>query len=60
MITSIRHSITALSSLDPEVQEIARRVYFEALQLVFLASTAWALVALIAAFFARGQRLDRR
>ncbi|PMD57777.1 MFS general substrate transporter [Hyaloscypha bicolor E] len=60
IITSIRHSITALSSLDPEVQEIAHRVHFEALQLVFLASTAWALIALVAAFFARGQRLDRR
>ncbi|KAE9365140.1 MFS general substrate transporter [Stipitochalara longipes BDJ] len=60
IIASIRHSIMALNDLEPGVQEIARKVYFEALQLVFLASTAWALVALFAAFFARGRRLDRR
>jgi len=60
IITSIRHSVTAINDLDPEVQEIARQVYFNALRVVFLSSTAWAAVALFAAFFARGQKLDRR
>ncbi|KAH8589728.1 major facilitator superfamily domain-containing protein [Bisporella sp. PMI_857] len=59
LITSIRHSVTALRHLDPEIQDLARRVYFEALRYTFLASTAWAGVALFAAFFARGKRLDR-
>lgn len=49
-----------LHDLEPEVQDIARRVYFEALRYTFLASTAWAAIALFAAFFARGQRLDRK
>jgi hypothetical protein len=52
--------VTALGKLDPAIQEIARGVYFESLRNVFLASTAWATFALFAAFFARGQKLDRR
>jgi hypothetical protein len=60
IIDEIRHSVSILKDLDPEVQDIARRIYFEALRYTFLASTGWALVALIAAFFARGQKLDRR
>jgi len=60
IIEEIRHSVTVLKDLDPEIQDIARRVYFEALRYTFLASTGWAVVALISAFFARGQRLDRR
>jgi hypothetical protein len=60
IIDEIRHSVAVLRDLDPEVQGIARRVYFEALRYTFLASTAWAAVALFAALFARGQRLDRK
>jgi len=56
----IRHSVSILRDLDPEIQDIARRVYFEALRYAFLASTAWAALALVAAFFAKGQRLDRK
>jgi hypothetical protein len=60
IIDEIRHSVSILRDLDPEVQDIARRVYFEALRVTFLASTGWAAVALISAFFAKGQRLDRK
>jgi len=60
IIDEIRHSVSVLRDLDPQIQDIARRVYFEALRYTFLASTGWAAIALFAAFFARGQRLDRK
>ena len=52
--------MSALRDLDPAVQKIAQEVYFEALRYTFLASTGWAAIALVAAFFARGQKLDRK
>ena len=60
IIEEIRHSVTVLRDLDPEIQEIARKVYFEALRYTFLASTGWAAIGLFAALFAKGQRLDRK
>jgi len=59
IVDEIRHSVSVLKDLPPEVQGLAREVYFEALRYAFLASTGVALVALISAFFARGRRLDR-
>jgi hypothetical protein len=59
IIDAIRHSVAVLRDLDPATQDVARRVYFDALRWTFLASTAWAGVALLAALFAKGQRLDR-
>ena len=55
----IRHSVSGLKDLPPEVQGPAREVYFEGLKYGFLASAGIALVALISGFFARGRRLDR-
>lgn len=52
--------MSALHDLDPAVQDVARRVYYDALGYAFLASTAWAAVALLSALFAKGQRLDRK
>jgi hypothetical protein len=60
IIDDIRHSVTVLKDLDPEVQDIARRVYFEALRYTFLTSTGWAAVAFFVAFFTKGKRLDRK
>jgi hypothetical protein len=60
LIDEIRHSITALRTLPPDVQSIARHIYYEALQYTFLANTAVALVALVASFFAQGKGLHRK
>ena len=60
IIDDIRHSVTVLRDLDPETQDIARRVYFEALRYTFIASTSWAAVAFFVAFFTKGKRLDRK
>lgn len=55
----IRHSVSVLKTLPPEVQGLAREVYFEGLRYSFLASAGIALLALVSGFFARGRRLDR-
>jgi hypothetical protein len=59
IIDEIRHSVTAIRHLDPEVQSIARHVYFEALRYGFGASAIAGAVALVSAFFAKGRSLDR-
>jgi hypothetical protein len=48
-----------IKDLSPEIQEIARQVYFDALQYAFIATTVITVIALISAFFARGKSLDR-
>ncbi|TVY75718.1 putative transporter [Lachnellula suecica] len=58
-IDEIRHSVSVLKKLPPEIEGLAREVYFEALKYAFLASAGFALIALISGFFARGRRLDR-
>ncbi|KAG0650246.1 putative transporter [Hyphodiscus hymeniophilus] len=60
IIEDIRHSVTVLRDLDPEIQDLARRVYFDALRYTFIASTAWAAAAFLVAFFTKGKRLDRK
>ena len=60
IIEDLRHSVTVLKDLDPEIQDIARGVYFEALRYTFIASTTWAVVAFVVAFFTKGKRLDRK
>lgn len=59
IIDEIRHSISAIKTLPPDVQEIARQVYFEAIRYSFIATTVIASVAFIAALFARGRDLNR-
>ncbi|EXJ92392.1 hypothetical protein A1O3_00942 [Capronia epimyces CBS 606.96] len=59
IIDEIRHSITSLKTLPPEVQSAARHVYYDALQCGFIANTAVAALALVTSFFARGKSLDR-
>jgi len=59
IIDEIRHSVSVLKNLPPEVESIARHVYFDALRQAFLATTVVGAVALISAFFARGRDLNR-
>ncbi|RDL39790.1 Uncharacterized protein BP5553_04130 [Venustampulla echinocandica] len=59
IIDEIRHSVTILKDLPPEIQAIARQVYFEALRYGFIGSTAVCMIAFISALFARGRSLNR-
>ncbi|KAF4625858.1 hypothetical protein G7Y89_g12308 [Cudoniella acicularis] len=59
IVLEIRHSVTVLKTLPPDVQEIARHVYFYALKYTFIGGTGITIIALIAAFFARGRSLSR-
>ncbi|KKY18163.1 putative mfs drug [Phaeomoniella chlamydospora] len=60
IIDEIRHSVTVLKSLPPEIQLQARMVYYHALRCGFMFSTGVAALALVSAFFARGQGLNRK
>ncbi|KAK0619657.1 major facilitator superfamily domain-containing protein [Immersiella caudata] len=57
IIDEIRHSVSAIRTLPPEIQLKARLVYFEGLRYSFATSTAVAALAVIAAFFANGRVL---
>lgn len=59
LIEKIRHSVTVLDALPPDVQSAARHVYYDALKYAYLANTAIGAVALVSAFFARGKSLHR-
>lgn len=59
ILDEIRHSVTVIKDLPPDVQAIARQVYYEALKYTFIATTVVTVIALISAFFARGQSLNR-
>jgi MFS family permease len=52
IIDDIRHSVTALRSLPPDIQLKARLVYYDGIRYSFGASTAIAAVAIIASLFA--------
>ncbi|CAI4216060.1 unnamed protein product [Parascedosporium putredinis] len=57
LIEEIRHSVTALKDLPPDVQLSARLVYYQGIRYAFAASTAFAGVALIASLFANPRKL---
>ncbi|KAL2831269.1 major facilitator superfamily domain-containing protein [Aspergillus pseudoustus] len=59
VIDSIRHSVSAIYDLDPEIQLAARQVYYQGIKLAFGASAAFGGVAMVAALFARGRGLKR-
>lgn len=59
VVDQVRHSVDAIRKLPPETQLLARHVYYEAIRLSFVASTAVALVGLVAALFTKGKGLDR-
>ncbi|KAL3487309.1 major facilitator superfamily domain-containing protein [Aspergillus germanicus] len=59
VIDSIRHSVSAIYDLDPEIQLAARHVYYQGIKMAFGASAAFGGVAALAAMFARGRGLKR-
>ncbi|CAO2647122.1 Nn.00g080440.m01.CDS01 [Neocucurbitaria sp. VM-36] len=52
IIDDIRHSVTTLSSLPPDIQLKVRLVYYDAIRYSFAASTGIAAVAIVASLFA--------
>ncbi|PYI09698.1 hypothetical protein BO78DRAFT_415622 [Aspergillus sclerotiicarbonarius CBS 121057] len=59
VIDDIRHSVSAIYNLPPEIQLAARMVYYQGIRLSFLASACFGFVATIAALFTRGKGLHR-
>ncbi|KAI1403960.1 MFS general substrate transporter [Hypoxylon fuscum] len=59
VINAIRHSAKALRELPPDVQLRARMVYYDGLRYSFAASTAFAIVAFLAAMCANGRGLRK-
>ncbi|XDG07373.1 hypothetical protein ABKA04_006988 [Annulohypoxylon sp. FPYF3050] len=59
VIDAIRHSVTALKELPPDIQLQARQVYYQGLQYSFAASTASAVIATIAALLLNGKGIRR-
>ncbi|KAE8385570.1 major facilitator superfamily domain-containing protein [Aspergillus alliaceus] len=59
IIDDIRHSVSAIHNLPPEIQLAARLVYYRGIRLSFLASACFGFVATIAAFFTKGKGLRR-
>ncbi|KAL2827230.1 major facilitator superfamily domain-containing protein [Aspergillus cavernicola] len=59
VINNIRHSISAIYDLEPEIQLAAREVYYRGIKMAFAASAGFGGVAMVAAMFARGRGLNR-
>jgi hypothetical protein len=59
VIDEIRHSVSAIYTLDPEIQLAARHVYYGGIRIAFGVSAGFGAVAVVAALFARGQGLKR-
>ncbi|OQE36745.1 hypothetical protein PENCOP_c011G07749 [Penicillium coprophilum] len=59
VIDEIRHSVSAIYDLPPDVQMAARLVYYRGIRLSFMASAIFALVATVASIFTRGKGLER-
>ncbi|KAK0739469.1 major facilitator superfamily domain-containing protein [Apiosordaria backusii] len=57
IIEEIRHSVSAIRDLPPDIQLKARLVYFEGLRYSFATSTAVAAAAVCAALLAKGTNL---
>ncbi|KAJ4401513.1 hypothetical protein N0V85_005507 [Neurospora sp. IMI 360204] len=57
VIDEIRHSVSAIKDLPPDIQLKAREVYYEGLRLSFATSTAVAAAAVGAALLARARGL---
>ncbi|KAK3374278.1 major facilitator superfamily-domain-containing protein [Lasiosphaeria ovina] len=57
IVDEIRHSVSAIKTLPPDVQLQARLVYYDGLRYSFATSTAVAAAAVCAALFANGRGL---
>jgi len=60
IIEAVRHSVDALRQLPPDVQLKVRLVYYDGLRYSFIASTAFAGIAIVAALFANGKGFQRK
>ncbi|CAI7608482.1 unnamed protein product [Penicillium bialowiezense] len=59
VIDEIRHSVSAIYDLPPDIQLAARLVYYRGIRLSFMASAVFAFIATFAALFTRGKGLER-
>ncbi|KAJ5521117.1 Major facilitator superfamily domain general substrate transporter [Penicillium fimorum] len=59
VIDEIRHSVSAIYDLPPDVQIAARLVYYRGIRLSFMASALFAFIATVASIFTRGKGLER-
>ncbi|KAJ5698816.1 hypothetical protein N7462_000821, partial [Penicillium macrosclerotiorum] len=59
IIDQIRHSVSAIHDLPPDVQMAVRMVYYKGIRLCFAASASCGVIATISAFFTRGKGLER-
>ncbi|KAJ5817423.1 Major facilitator superfamily domain general substrate transporter [Penicillium robsamsonii] len=59
VIDEIRHSVSAIYDLPPDVQMAARLVYYRGIRLSFMASALFAFIATVASIFTRGKGLER-
>ncbi|PYH48013.1 MDR family MFS transporter [Aspergillus saccharolyticus JOP 1030-1] len=59
IVEEIRHSVSAIHNLPPDVQLAARLVYYQGIRLSFVASACFGLVATVAALFTKGKGLHR-
>jgi len=59
LIDEIRHSVSAIHDLPPDVQMAVRLVYYRGIRLSFGASASFGFIATIAALFTRGKGLER-
>ncbi|KAJ5801936.1 uncharacterized protein N7503_004386 [Penicillium pulvis] len=59
LINEIRHSISAIHDLPPDIQMAVRLVYYRGIRLSFGASAAFGFIATVAACFTRGKGLER-
>ncbi|KAK1752927.1 putative vacuolar basic amino acid transporter [Echria macrotheca] len=57
LVEEIRHSVSAIKTLPPDIQLKARLVYYDGLRYSFATSTAVAALAVLAAMFANGRGL---
>ncbi|KAK4141213.1 major facilitator superfamily domain-containing protein [Dichotomopilus funicola] len=57
VIDEIRHSVSAIRDLPPDLQLKARHVYYDGLRYSFATSTAVAAAAMVTAFLAKGRGL---
>ncbi|CAI7673967.1 unnamed protein product [Penicillium pancosmium] len=59
VIDEIRHSVSAIHDLPPDVQMAVRLVYYRGIRLSFGASACFGFIATFAALFTRGKGLER-
>ncbi|KAK1835724.1 major facilitator superfamily domain-containing protein [Podospora conica] len=57
LVEEIRHSVSVIKTLPPDIQLKARMVFYDGLRYSFATSTAFAVLAVIAALFANGRGL---